>query len=409
MNKKLVFLSLISLLLSSCSKKNVVNLNLLPELQAEANASKAVIPYSQVINNWPDSVNFVNTENNNFNINKVSGFSKIKLTKRIISAPPIIAENKIFVLNDCAEITSYDLKTMKTLWSDKIEHKNKCGFIGGGIVYKDSKLYISYGSRNLAILNANNGYEILRKQLPDLVKSSPVVYNNLVIVLTVSNQLYCIDSLSGNVIWEHEVAPEILTTNSLVTPLIYKNQVIVGYSSGQVLGLDLRNGQVLWQMNFNNDSNPLIDFSPANLVSQPIIKDKALYIAGNNGKLICTNLETGSTIWVKEIFDINNFNLIGNALFITTSSGKLIAVSARDGKIIWVTNLYPNSKAGMKYILTPIAINNDIAAISGATYYTISPNNGQIISKIPIEKNPKFFAVSNRLYIFGNQYVNISR
>ncbi|KJV73460.1 hypothetical protein OTSUT76_3108, partial [Orientia tsutsugamushi str. UT76] len=39
----------------------------------------------------------------------------------------------------------------------------------------------------------------------------------------------------------------------------------------------------------------------------------------------------------------------------------------------------------------------------------ISPSDGHILSRIPINRNPKFFAVSDKLYIFGESYVNSSR
>ncbi|WP_041621300.1 PQQ-binding-like beta-propeller repeat protein [Orientia tsutsugamushi] len=450
MNKKLALLSLLSLILSSSTVQNVEPLSNLPKIESEIGDNKVILPMLKHISNWNNNIDPINASSNNFAVKEFIVFNKLKLADNI-SAPPVVIQDKLFILNNYAQVSCYDLNGMKKVWAKKLEpqHRNNKRFGGGSILFNDGKLYISYGSRDIVILNASNGDEVLSKRLPDIIKAPPLIHNNLMLVLTVNKQLYCINLTNADIIWMHQGAQEALICNSLIAPIIRGNLVIVSYSSDQIVGLNLENGRLVWSTSLGKstveEKNSWDTFSLSNLVSQPIINNDILYIA--NEEVIEAhrfdavdkenqNGQKAVMQWSKSITGISNFNLIGNTLFITTIDGKLLAVSADNGNINWVINLYGSNKdksstkngksnknllssiknklvklgsSNTQYALSPIAINNNIVVVSKYQCLVISPSDGQILSRIPINRNPKFFAVSDKLYIFGESYVNSSR
>lgn len=450
MNKKLALLSLLSLILSSSTVQNVESLSNLPKLEAEIGANKVMLPMLKHVSNWNNNIEPINTSSNNFAVKEFIAFNKLKLADHI-SAPPVVIQDKLFILNNYAQVSCYDLNGVKKVWTKKLEpqHRNKKRFGGGSILFNDGKLYISYGSRDIVILNASNGDEVLSKRLPDIIKAPPLIHNNLMLVLTVNRQLYCINLTNAEIIWMHQGAQETLIGNSLIAPIIRGNLVIVSYSSDQIVALNLENGKLVWSTSLGKsraeEKNSWKTFSLSSLVSQPIINNDILYIANEEvieayrfGAVDEENQNGQKAVmqWSKNITGISNFNLIGNTLFVTTIDGKLLAMSSDNGKITWVINLYgsnedkpstKNSKSNKKllssiknklvklgssntqYALSPIAINNNIVVVSKYQCLLISPSDGHILSRIPINRNPKFFAVSDKLYIFGESYVNSSR
>ncbi|KJV55385.1 PQQ enzyme repeat family protein [Orientia chuto str. Dubai] len=441
MNKKLSLISLLSLMLSNTTVYSIESSANLASPEAEISAGKVTLPTAISIHNWN------NTNTSNVAIKEFITFNKIKLSD-FISAPPIIVQDKLFVLNDYAQVVCYNLSNMKKVWIKELEHqyRNRKKFDGGSILFNNGRLYISYGSKNIVILNASNGTEILNKKLPDIVKAPPLIHNNLMLVLTVNKQLYCIDLTTADIIWIHQGAQEPLICNSLIAPIIRGNLVIASYSSDQIVALNLENGKLVWSISLGKnitEKSYWNALSLSSLVSQPIIDNDMLYIA-NEGiieahkfDLVDTEnqkLQKSSIQWSKNIPGISNFNLIGNTLFITTIDGNLLAVLASSGEIIWITNLYGNNQdstsikgnknkffsrikskliklgpSNVQYTLVPIAVNNNIIVVSKYQCLVISSSDGHIVSRIPINKNPKFFAISSdKLYIFGDRYVNTS-
>jgi outer membrane protein assembly factor BamB len=339
--------------------------------------------------------------------------SKVFSFNKMISAPVIVG-NKILTLSSNGIVSAFDAKSYKKLWSntlsDSAENNN---FQSGGISVKDNLIFIAYGSRHVVTLDLNDGKELWRARFPDIVKSQPVVQGDVLVALTVSNQLCALSISTGSILWQHDSLQETLSYGRAFSPIIIGNAVLVAYSSGNISMVDLSNGQDIWQISILQDQQDMAGFTPLNVQTQPIIDGDNVYLATANNLLLKLDLKSGKTLWQKEIQDIQTMNKSGNTLFITTNGRQVAAINDIKGEIIWVTTLI-NTKEQKnlkpeRYSI-PIILNNTLSlASSSGKVYNISPIDGVVTKTFEVSRGIEYFVVGDNVMVFSSNSAFLMR
>ena len=407
MMKKIVSLLLPFVILSGCNElwpKKVKNIfELTPKLSLQSNESI----YLEASNIYPFNPDMLKGKQYNFARNKTV-------------TEPIFVNNIIYALDIKSNISAFSIEHNKVIWSNNLSKNKKDNYIGGGILHHNEKLYVTYGSRLLVVLDAKSGYEIIRKQLPDIIRTKPVMLNNdTVLVQTISNQTLALNAETLKTVWEHEGLSEVLSANYFVTPIVHQDSVIITYNSGQVLALNTKNGEVKWGFDFANFERVAIpNFEEASILCLPAYDNKNLYIATGLGKLTKLNLDTGAVIWQANAEDIQSISLIGNSLFATNNARQVAAFNPENGQVKFVADLNDGTdpkKLKSAIFLPPfIGENNakrslNIISANGLLYSFKLDNNH--LSSIPninkIVKNIKYYGTTgnNNLYFSTDRKV----
>ena len=264
------------------------------------------------------------------------------LTRNRIVAPPAFAKGVLYFIDDMGIVTAFSKKEKKKLWSQEISHTtHDYNHLGGGIVYSDEKLYITNGSRFLVVLDSKSGYEIMRKEFSDIIRIKPVLLTDqLVVVQTVSNQIYAYDIATSKLVWQHEGLVETLTSSLYVRPILYDSNILINYSSGQIFSFSTKDWQQEWAMNLSQTNDiTLPSFEPVTLSCQPLVEAGHIYLPSSTGKILKVALKTGEIVWEAKASDVLSMSLSGNSLFITNNAKQVAAISTSNGKVKWVGSL----------------------------------------------------------------------
>lgn len=323
---------------------------------------------------------------------KASSLKGYQLTKTPMIADPITAKGHMYSLEENGNISAFHLKDKKTAWSYKLLGDHRITHFGGGITHNQGTLLVTGGTRFLTILDAISGHEIMRKEFPDIIRTKPVlVNNNVVLVQTVSNQLFAYDIQKAGIVWQHEGLFETLSSGNHIPPLVYGNTVLVSYSSGQIFGLDAASGQEKWASTVSLDQNiGLPSFDAAALTCKPVVEGHYAYLASAAGKIVKIDLDTGQINWQASAHDILSLAQIGNHIFITTNAKQIAALNTATGKVVWVgkLDLQENKrKSKASLLLAPFPTNTngqkEINVISSlGEVYSFSLNDG-VLQPIP--------------------------
>ena len=407
MIKKIVSLLLPLIILSACNAlgpkrvKNIVELT--PKLSLQSNEP---IYLGNSANIYAFNPNMLKNKRYDFVKNKT-------ITE------PVFVGDMIYALDIRSNVSAFSIEKNKVIWSYNLSRNKKDNYIGGGILHFNDKLYVTYGSRLLVVLDAKTGYEIIRKQLPDIIRTKPVMLNDsTVLVQTISNQTTALNAETLKNIWEHESLAEVLSASYFMTPIVHKDSVIITYNSGQILALNTKNGEVKWNFEFTSfDHVAIPNFEEASILCTPIYDNNNLYIATGLGKLIKLNLDTGAAIWQVNAEDIQSASLIGNSLFVTNNARQIAAFNPETGLVKFVADLNDgkdSKKLKASTFLAPfIAENNgsrslDIISMSGVLYSFDLDNNGYLSAV------PNITKIVNNIYYYGltankNLYFSIGR
>lgn len=282
------------------------------------------------------------------------------LTKNKIISAPAFAKGIVYSADSRGVVAAFSKKEKKQLWTQEISHTtHDHNHLGGGIVYSDEKLYITNGSRFLIILDSKNGYEIMRKEFPDIIRIKPVLLTDQVVIIqTVSNQVFACDISSGKLVWQHEGMFETLTSSLYIKPILYDSNVLISYSSGQIFSFSTKDWQESWALNLSQTGDiSLPSFEAVTLSCEPIVEANHIYFASSTGKVLKVALKTGEIVWETKASDVMSMTLNGNSLFITNNAKQVAAISTTTGQVKWVGSLdITNEKQKSKAIalLAPV-------------------------------------------------------
>lgn len=394
MIKKIVSLLLPLIILSACNAlgpkrvKNIVELT--PKLSLQSNESIHLGASAEI---------YI------FNPNMLKG-KQYNFVRNKTITEPVFAGDMIYALDIRSNISAFSIEKNKIIWSYNLSRNTKDNYIGGGILLYNDKLYVTYGSRLLVVLDAKTGYEIIRKQLPDITRTKPVMLdNNVVLVQTISNQTIALNAETLKHVWEHESLAEVLSASYFMTPIVHNDSVIITYNSGQILALNTKNGEVKWNFEFANfDHVAIPNFEEASILCAPIYDSKNLYIATGLGTLIKLNAETGTVIWQVNAEDIQSTSLIGNNLFVTNNARQIAVFNPETGQVKFIADLTDgkdSKKLKSATFLAPfIGENNssqslNIIAMDGILYSFDLDNTGHLNTM------PNIIKILNNIRYYG--------
>ncbi|MFN7038567.1 MAG: PQQ-binding-like beta-propeller repeat protein [Alphaproteobacteria bacterium] len=435
--KNILKLSLLLLILNGCSDlKNVIGSKSEPKLEGKR---INIIKIESELSSDPDlaglNVILPNLQNNyevlnsNFSQNNLPEnikfetqfqshehrvFNKFKYSNISLHPPMLIANGVIYVSNNI-ELRAYSETDLKTpIWVKQIHStgSNK-EQLGGGMVYNDKKIYITAGHREIIAINAENGKEIWRHTLNNISRSSPVVYNDKVYVMTIDNKLYALSTEDGNIFWMHEGAESEIGVFGSPSLAIANNIVIVPHSSGQLHALNSITGEEIWSVNLAFSKSNLEGFALNDIDTTPLIVGRNIYVAANMGSFYSIDLETGQLNWKQEIKEVKTFWYAGEYLFAINQDMELFAIHSKSGKIKWIVRLEDQViKSKSKSVFYGPIVANDMIFVTSSEgdLLFISPNNGKTLSKKKIAKNfvSLPMIIKNKIYIFSkNSILNI--
>jgi outer membrane protein assembly factor BamB len=144
-----------------------------------------------------------------------------------------------------------------------------------------------YSEAWLVAIDRVAGREYWRVRLPYegsgvLIEAMPVVYQNLVIVHTLSARTYAIDRTTQKIVWEFTVPAAHLST--IAGAELYGDVLYVDGGDEQIHALRARDGSVIWSAPFPTQA------------TRDLLVTQRRIIFTNGGQLIVLDRETGHTV-----------------------------------------------------------------------------------------------------------------
>lgn len=407
----------------SIDPQSIVSLSTSIKIDDELKDTKIDIPKQKIVKFWPINIQTdLDVENihKTFDykkelpdIKKSIFYSKFSINKsNNVGSVAIIDKDIAFYLEPSGYLVSISLESKKINWRKKVFKKINVAYRYPKIGENQEVIFSIIGDNQVVANRKKDGLELWRKEISAIPIATPIANQNMLLILT-NDKLYCLNSNTGEIIWIHSASTSSLNLVGSSTPIIFQDFVIVGYSSGEVYKLNIANGEVRWSRNLNikiaNSSNFYLNDIDANIV----LKDGVIYVASNNGILNAFNLEDGENLWGKALLSYigsaSNFWLAGGFIYSINSENQLIVIEKKSGKIKQIFNL-PHFK-NPKKPQTKIIYNGLVMA---GDKIIISSTDGDFIIYNPLENKVEYSYISGLknnhapIVVDNKIYVNFS-
>lgn len=257
-----------------------------------------------------------------------------------LTAPPIMADGRIYTINNNAEIYAFDVKNGKKIWSSKIIKKGEDEpVIGGGLAFSGNILFATNGFNEVLALNPLNGNILWRADTKTPVRAAPSAIPGRVFVMTMDNQTLAFDATNGKKLWSHRGLSSDAGVLGAATPAISRDAVIAAYSSGEVYALQIDTGLALWSENLSPLARVAGQTSLSDIRALPVIDNNIVYAASYTNRMSAVDARTGQPIWQIPVGTASTPWVSGNRIYIVESQGTLMSLDRANGNMIWQTAL----------------------------------------------------------------------
>ncbi len=334
---------------------------------------------------------------------------------RVVSSP-IIAGGRIFVMDGDNRVSAYDAETGEEIWRHtvKVESKGKTRegganifervtnpfnfsdgggkddeSVGGGVAAADGKIFVTSGLGVIEALDAQSGNSVWRKRLSTPMHSAPTISNGRLFAISDDNELFAVNSATGDVIWTYQGIVESARMLTSPSPAVADDVVIAPFASGELVALRVQNGGVLWQDALSSSGRMTPLSSLNDIASGPVIADGYVLATAQSGVLSAFDLRNGQRIWSQPAGSLGYPWVAGDFVYTVTTGGEVACLSKTSGDVVWTQQLraFKNEKKRKTRIAWagPILIGDKLLTMSSrGKAVELNPYDGTILREFGV-------------------------
>ncbi|MFA5988000.1 MAG: PQQ-binding-like beta-propeller repeat protein [Sphingomonas sp.] len=329
-----------------------------------------------------------------------------------LAASPVVADNKLFIIDVNAVVHAFAADTGRALWTAEVsrDKENRKARFGGGVSYDDGKLFAATGVGEVVALNAADGAILWRAKPGGPLRGAPTVSNGAIYMLSQDNQLFAMSEADGAVQWTRSGSLESQGVFGVAAPAAGRGTIVAGFSSGELNAYRYENGLPLWSDTLSRSSVTTSVSSLADIDASPVIDGTRVYAVGQGGRVVALELTTGRRLWEQNFAGISTPWIAGEWLFVVTDDARLVCLSRANGKVRWISDLggFRNAKKH-KGLITwsgPVLAGGRLFAVSSrGEIAAVSPESGAIVERIkgaapfslgPVVANNMLFVIDGK-------------
>ena len=264
--------------------------------------------------------------------------------KHFVTAPPVMAEGKVFAMDGEAHVSAHDAVSGRRLWEIDVRPKGRDDrrdrdAYGGGLAYAGGKVFVTSGYRLVSALDAKTGRLLWTTRTDEPLHGAPNVADGRIFTVTLDDQLLVFDVDKGQALWNYQAIIEPARILAASSPAISGDTVVTGFASGELVAQRAPNGNDLWtqalsQSNRNNALSEIRD-----IAGRPVIYRGDVFAASHAGLFSAIDLRTGTPRWSLPLSSQTTPWAAGDVVYVISTAGVLVCVARESGQVYWVQDL----------------------------------------------------------------------
>jgi outer membrane protein assembly factor BamB len=275
------------------------------------------------------------------------GFGEGSGGGRHVTAPPVAAGGKVFVMDAEATVSAFDARSGSLVWRRDVrpgDRRDREAF-GGGLAYGDGKLYVASGYRVVTQLDANTGAVGWTTRTEQPIHGAPTLAAGRVAVVAIDNTLLTFDTATGAPAWTYQALTEPARILKASTPAVSGDTLVAAFGSGELIALRSTNGNDLWNEALSRASRTSALSEIRDIPGRPVIYQGDVYAVSHSGVFAAIDLRTGQARWQLPVVGITTPLPAGDVVYVVGRDGRVVCASRETGQIYWIRDLNEGFRA----------------------------------------------------------------
>lgn len=297
---------------------------------------------------------------------------------------------------DRLTLSAYSLEGDR-LWRTLIGEK-----ISGGIGIAQGAILVGTNQAGVYAIDSNSGEPLWQARVSSEVLSPPASSDDVVVVNTVDGKLFGLNLSDGQQKWMIEREVPALTLRGTSTPATGAGVAVSGFANGHLVAVDLQSGIEIWDEvaafpKGRTELDRLVDAD-----SRVLIDDNIVYSTTFQGRLVAVGLESGSSLWGRNISSLSSVSINRETLFVTDVESNILALDRRSGKTLW-----KQKDLRGRRLTAPVFYKNYVVLGDPEGYvHILDAENGDILGRDQFDDDPISidpWVQDDHLYLFNDE------
>jgi outer membrane protein assembly factor BamB len=308
-----------------------------------------------------------------------------------ITAPPVGADGKVFVMDAEAGVFAFDAQSGRKLWGADLDPHNRRDkeAFGGGVAYLDGKLYVTSGYRFVAALDAASGKLLWRQNVDAPIHGAPVIADGRVMAINIDDELQTFNAETGTPDWTYQGLTEPARILKASSPAVAGDTVVAAFASGELVALRASNGNESWTQVLSRASRTNALSEIRDIAGRPVVYRGDVLAGSHSGVFMAVDLRSGQPRWTLPVTTISTPWPAGDVVFIVSKAGEVVCASRESGQVYWLTELNKGIKKRKNRALYtgPVLASGRLIVVSNqGEARALDPKTGAVQSSIKLSK-----------------------
>ena len=297
------------------------------------------------------------------------------VSEQYLKLRPAIANGRLYAADRDGEVSAYDASTGELLWS------TKTGFpISGGPGVGPGVALIGTSDGEVIALDSSSGEQRWLAQVSSEVLAPPVSGETVVVARTGDGKLYGLDLATGERRWVYDRSVPALSLRGTSTPAVHDGQLVAGFDSGYLVSIELETGLTMWERQIavprgRSELERLVDID-----ADPIIADNTIYAVSFQGRLAALDMRSGEFIWRRDMSSHTGLSLDDTNIYVSDEHSHVWALDRDNSGSLW-----RQQELQARALTAPAAVDNYVvtADFEGHVHW-MAKDDGHLVARTQV-------------------------
>lgn len=241
--------------------------------------------------------------------------------------------NRVYAASYDGNVAAFDAETGKRVWTVEVGTNLTAGpGVGEGFVV------VAGLDGDVICLRSEDGSEVWRSNIVGESIATPLIKDQSVVVLTIDGRLRMLSIFDGTERWVLEQSYPALTLRGTAFPILVGSTVVAGFDNGRLVATRLDDGTTQWEAMISPPSGRSDLERLADVDGSITAVGQDIYASGYHGRVAAVAAESGQALWAREISAYTGVGADWNNVYVADEQGELMALLRRNGSDLWRQN-----------------------------------------------------------------------